>query len=233
MICEGCALNAKLSLQQVTKIYDQNNFFTTVFDEISYEFLQGSCYALVGASGSGKSTLIHLLAGVDRPTRGDILFAGKSITSFSQKEMMLFLQKNISLVFQQAALFAELTVLENVMLKAILAGSITKQSYQHAHDLLEQVGLANKAYVYPEVLSGGQQQRVAILRAIFVIPDFLLVDEPTGNLDEQAGDSLIDLLLTCQKEYGMGLILSTHNNHIAQRMDYIIKVESKKLVSVL
>ena len=144
----------------------------------------------------------------------------------------LFFQKNVSLVFQQAALFAELTVLENVMLKAILAGKVTSKSFEHAKFLLQEVGLADKVDAYPAMLSGGQQQRVAILRAIFIVPQFLLVDEPTGNLDEQTSDQVIDLLVYYHKKYGMGLIMSTHNQKIARRMDNVLKVENKEIVVV-
>ncbi len=214
----------------MTKSYQQQGVITDVFDNVSFDFVQGHCYAIMGASGSGKSTCIHLLAGVDAPTSGQVLFSAQPVSLFSTEQTTTFFQKNISLVFQQAALFAELTVLENVMLKAILAETLTTASYDHAHFLLGQIGLADKAQAYPAMLSGGQQQRVAILRAIFIVPQFLLVDEPTGNLDEQTGELVIDLLLKYQKEYGMGLIMSTHNHQIAQRMEFVLRVENKKLI---
>lgn len=226
-------MHAKLSLHHVTKSYQQQGGMKfDVFHDLSFDFFQGHSYAIVGASGTGKSTCIHLLAGVDSPTSGQVFLSEQSIASFSFRQMSLFFQKNISLVFQQAALFAELTVLENVMLKAILAGTLTSSSYEHAYYLLQEVGLADFASVYPETLSGGQQQRVAILRAIFIVPQFLLVDEPTGNLDDQTSKQVIDLLLHYQKKYGMGLIMSTHNYQIAQQMESIVKVEDKKLVIV-
>lgn len=223
-------MHAKLSLHQVSKSYEQENgLILTIFDTISYDFLQGHRYAIIGASGSGKSTCIHLLSGVDSPTSGNVFFSGQSVALFSAYQMSLFFQKNISLVFQQAALFAELTVLENVMIKAILAGTVTNKSYDRAYELLQEVGLADFASAYPQTLSGGQQQRVAILRAIFVVPQFLLLDEPTGNLDEQNSKLVVDLLLEYQKKYGMCLIMSTHSYQIAEQMETIIKVENKKL----
>lgn len=224
---------AKLSLIGVTKFYHQQNFITHIFDDVSFDFYQGNCYAIMGVSGSGKSTCIHMLAGLDNPNAGQVCFKGQSLTSFSAAQKTSFLHHNVSLVFQQAALFQELTVLENVMLKGILSGTLTDTSYQHAYNLLEQVGLADKASAYPWVLSGGQQQRVAILRAIFIVPQFLLVDEPTGNLDEQTGDLVINLLLSYQKKYGMGLIMSTHNELIARRMATILKVEHTKLMPLV
>jgi len=222
-----------ISLQSVSKSYLQEQSVVQVLNQVSIDFVQGQSYAIIGASGSGKSTLIHLIAGVDEPTSGDIIIGNQNIAALTTEQVAQFFQKNISIVFQQACLFAELTVLENVMLKAILAGSVTKESYQHAHNLLQEVGLADKISVYPATLSGGQQQRVAILRAIFMVPQFLLVDEPTGNLDEASGAQVIDLLLYYQKKYGMGLIMSTHNQQIAKLMQVVYKVEDKKLHSVI
>ena len=227
---QGNALNLKLSMHRVSKSYHQRGSVVEIFDDVSIDFLQGESYAIMGASGSGKSTAIHLLAGIDAPTSGDILCGDHNLSQFSPEQAALFFQQNISLVFQQAALFAELTVLENVMLKAILAGQVTAKSYEHAAQLLQDVGLADKADAYPAMLSGGQQQRVAILRAIFIVPQFLLVDEPTGNLDEQTSEQVIDLLLHYHKKYGMGLIMSTHNQQIAQRMQHLLRVENRKLV---
>lgn len=223
-------MNLQLSMRHVSKSFEQLGVVLTVFDDVSITFLQGSSYAIMGASGSGKSTAIHLLAGIDTPTAGDIFLGDVALQSFSAQRAEQFFAKNISLVFQQAALFAELTVLENVMLKAILAGTVNQDSYQRAEHLLKEVGIDDKAYAYPAMLSGGQQQRVAILRAIFVVPEFILVDEPTGNLDEFSAQQVIDLLLHYHKKYGMGLIVSTHSQQIAQLMEHKIIVEHKKLV---
>lgn len=216
-------------MQRVTKSYQVNEAVIDIFDNISIDFTQGNSYAIMGASGSGKSTAIHLLAGIDTPTTGAILLEGQNIVTFSAEKAALFFQHDMSLVFQHAALFAELTVLENVMLKAILSGRVTAESYQHAHALLQEVGLTERAHAYPAMLSGGQQQRVAILRAIFIAPKFLLVDEPTGNLDKHTADQVIDLLIHYHKKYGMGLIVSTHSQSIAQRMQTVLRVENKKL----
>lgn len=225
-------MNSKLSLHNISKSYRQNDIVTEVFNDVSIDFLQGFSYAIMGASGSGKSTAIHLLAGIDIPSSGTVLLSNESIYYFSNERSVLFFQKNISLVLQHAGLFAELTVLENVMLKAILAGKISANSYKHAQQLLQDVGLGDKATAYPNVLSGGQQQRIAILRAIFIVPEFLLVDEPTGNLDEESSKQVIDLLLHYHKKYNMGLIMSTHNRSIAERMNHVLRVENKKIVNI-
>ena len=221
-----------LSMGNVVKFYDQNGLRVQVFDDASFHFHKGNSYAIVGKSGSGKSTAIHLLAGIDRPNLGQILFDGKPIQSFSQAQSSLFFQKNISLVFQHVALIAELTVLENVMLKAIIAGVVTAESYKHAHSLLAEVGLYDKMHAYPAMLSGGQQQRVALLRAIFIVPDFLLADEPTGNLDDVTSNQIMDLIFRYHDLYGMGLIMSTHDQSIASRMKHTVKVEDKQLIMI-
>lgn len=223
-------MHAVLSIISLSKTYNQLGIFTQVFDNISIEFQQGKSYAIMGPSGSGKSTLIHLLAGIDRPSAGDItLSTEQKYRSFTVGKEAEFFQKNISIVFQQASLFTELTVLENVMLKAILAGTVTEQSLQHACNLLAEVNLLDKADAYPAMLSGGQQQRVAILRAIFIVPQFLLVDEPTGNLDDVSSKQVIDLLMHYHKKYNMGLIVSTHSKFIADHMQELYVVRDKKL----
>jgi len=198
-------------------------------DDISFDFAQGSSYGIMGQSGSGKSTLIQLIAGIDRPTQGHVLYNNQRMESWNTDQKTLFFKEKISFVFQQSFLFGELTVLENVMLKAIIAGSVNKESYDHAAMLLAEVGLAEKAFCYPEVLSGGQQQRVAILRAIFYVPEFLVVDEPTGNLDDATSHQIIDLLIRYQKKYTMGLIMTTHNEHVAKKMEHVLCVVDKKL----
>lgn len=223
-------LNLQLSMQQVSKSFMQSGVMNDIFCDNSISFDCGRSYAIMGPSGSGKSTAIHLLAGIDVPTSGAILYDNQPILSQKAAQQAEFFCSSISLVFQQPCLFAELTVLENVMIKAILAGRLTSESYQHAQNLLAEVGLAEKKDAFPAELSGGQQQRVALLRAIFMPPKFLLVDEPTGNLDEQTAHQVIDLLLHYQKKYQMGLIMSTHQQQIAARMEQIVHVQDKKLV---
>lgn len=227
-------MNAVISLISISKSYTSSSCFVEVFKDVSVDFEQGKSYAIMGASGSGKSTLIHLLAGIDQPTSGHLLLSSKKFcikkySDLTVQEKAIFFQKNISIVFQQSSLFAELTILENVMLKAILTGNVSEQDFQHAKNLLEEVNLLDKASAYPGMLSGGQQQRVAILRAIFIVPEFLLVDEPTGNLDETSSEQIIDVLLHYHKKYNMGLIISTHSKSIAEQMQHLYVVCNKQI----
>ncbi|MGZ6254583.1 MAG: ABC transporter ATP-binding protein [Candidatus Chromulinivorax sp.] len=221
-----------LVLKNINKSYEQQGQMSQVFVDMSYEFSQKHSYAIVGASGSGKSTCLHLLGGILQPTAGNVFFNQEQLNLFSQYRYAQFFAQNMSFIFQKPMLMAELSVLENVMFKAILQGKINDKDYQRARDLLAQVGLVDKADAYPNMLSGGQQQRVALLRAIFIVPDFLLADEPTGNLDEQTGNQIIDLLLSYKKEYGMGLIMSTHNHEVAKKMDRVIQVYNQKLIDI-
>ena len=223
---------SKLSMKNVSKSFSQGLSTVEVLKNVSLDFLQGSSYALMGASGSGKSTCIFLLAGLDVTTSGNILFNERNVFLANKKETSIFLKKEIGIVFQKSYLVAELTVLENIMLKEILSGEVTKKSYQRAEFLLDYVGLADKKEAYPSMLSGGQQQRIALLRAIFVVPKFLLLDEPTGNLDEKSSVEIINLLKHYQKEYKIGIIMSTHNKIIANQMDNLLTVHDKNIEKI-
>ena len=186
----------------------------------------------MGPSGIGKSTLIAMMAGIDHPTSGTIRFNDCIISDQPFEQRIQLLEKKISIVFQQPCLIAELTVLENVMLKAIIQENVTQESEQHALKLLSEVGLESKAFSFAHNLSGGQQQKVSILRSIFDAPQFLLADEPTGNLDQVSARQVIEMLLAYQKKYVMGLIISTHDISIAQKCDVILKIENQKIIEL-
>lgn len=200
-----------------------------ILKEASISFERKKSYAIIGASGSGKSTLLHMIAGIEEPTSGSISFNDTNLYNLPLQQKINMLQQNIGIVFQQSLLIHELSVIENVMLKKIIQGNLTNDHRQHALNLLSNIGLLNKADNMPHTLSGGQQQRVALLRAIFHIPQFLLADEPTGNLDKASGEQVMQLIFEYQKKYDMGLIISTHDMNIAQQCDYIIKIENKEI----
>lgn len=171
-----------------------------------------------------------MLATIESPSKGSIEYNDQDFSKFSLQQKTVFLQHNIGLIFQQPLLMNELSVLENIMLKQIIHGSLTDEHRLHAKHLLEQIGMSNKANCMPNTLSGGQQQRVALLRAVFHPPQFLFADEPTGNLDKESGEQVLCLLFEYQKKYRMGLIMSTHDMDIAQRCDHIVKIENKQII---
>ena len=207
-----------LSAQQIAKRFTQGKACLLVFDNIDCTLTQGHTYALMGASGAGKSTLLHIVAGLDEPTAGSVFFNDKKFSSFSAHDRQELLNKSFGLVFQSSYLISELSVVENVMMPGLIAGLPYEQCRARALEMLSVVGLSEKASSNPLTLSGGQQQRVAIIRALFNKPTFLFADEPTGNLDEQTGREIVNFLLECQQQWKMGLVVSTHDRSVADRM---------------
>lgn len=219
------ALVAELKASNVKKFFKQGEETVYVLKGVSAQFEQGTTYALTGPSGSGKSTFMHLLAGLDTPDEGTISFNGFEISTMSDEQRRNFLNKTVGLVFQQPYLIRELTVIENVMLKGLIEGLEQPLCHAEALALLGKVGLESKAENYPMALSGGEQQRVAIARALFNRPAFLLADEPTGNLDVATGTMIIDLLLACQAEWNMGIIVSSHDAYVAAKMKHVLHLK--------
>ena len=218
-----------LKLDHIAKVYYQGKVAPGVLSGITYSFESGHSYAITGVSGTGKSTLMHILAGIDTPSEGEVLYDDKSLQLMNSQEKNNFLNKVVGLVFQEPYLIKELTVVENVMLKGLIIHQPYDEAYKRAVDLLSFVGLADKATHHPLSLSGGQQQRVAILRALFNRPQFLLADEPTGNLDIDNAASIVDLLEK-GREWGMGLIISSHDPSVAKRMERQLVLKHGKLV---
>lgn len=221
--------NTHISLKNLTKSFKQPPQPLAVLADISYQFTAGTAYAIMGVSGSGKSTLMHLIAGIDRPDSGTIMYNDRNLLTISDKHKQRFYRETIGILFQQPYLIRELTSLENVMLPGLIAQKNQSFCEQHARRLLEAVGLSNKILAKPRELSGGQQQRAALARALFNNPAFLLADEPTGNLDSQTASSIIDLIKQYQEQNGMGLIISTHDEQVAHRMDTILTLTNGTL----
>lgn len=219
-----------LRAENITKRFALRRGSIDVLRGISYSFKSDHTYAVTGASGTGKSTLLHVLAGLAEPTQGTLYVNEQNVALFSREQRDHFLNRTVGLLFQMPYLIKELTVLENVMSKGLIAGVDIHACKQEALALLEQVGLADKVHEHPPVLSGGQQQRVALARALFGKPAFLLADEPTGNLDVKNGQLIIDLLLACKDAWGMGIIVSTHDPAVAQRMEVQLEMRDGLLV---
>jgi lipoprotein-releasing system ATP-binding protein len=219
-----------LSLSGVYKEFDQAGKVLQVLRGIDASFQQAKSYAITGVSGSGKSTLLHLLGGIDVPTEGKITFNGKDLETFKANRKQDFLNRSIGFVFQFHYLIKELSVLENVMLMGLIKGDSREKCKSRAKQLLSLVNLSSKADAYPCQLSGGQQQRVAIARALFNKPLFLLADEPTGNLDAENAQQIIDLFVEAQNEWDMGLIICSHDSAVCARMGKVCRLFNGSLL---
>ena len=195
---------------------------------VSIEVDAGDTVAVMGPSGCGKSTLLHLIGAMDRPTSGDVRLDGRSIGDLSDTELAQLRRRDLGFVFQFFNLLPTLTVMENLLLPLELTGSdLGKERALH---LLAAVGLAERADSFPDRLSGGEQQRVAIARALVHEPGLLLADEPTGNLDEETGARVVQLLEDLVDEAGATLLVVTHSRGLASRMDRVLRVEHGLLI---
>jgi len=199
-----------------------------VLRSISLQVTTGETVFLCGASGAGKTTLLYTLAGLERPKAGRVSFEGADIYSLSSDRLAGLRNRRMGFVFQSYFLLPELTALENVALPSMMGG---KPRHSHAANLLERVGLKDRLQHLPSELSGGEQQRVAIARSLINDPSILYADEPTGNLDSHTGESIIELLLDVARQDRRTLIVVTHDEHLAQRGDRLLRIEDGMLAS--
>ena len=214
-------------IKRVPAIDAQDDTSIDILTGVNLEIKSGESLAIIGASGSGKSTLLGLLAGLDEVTDGDIIIDGSSITKMSEDERACLRSDKVGFIFQSFQLLPSLTALENVMLPLELKSS--HYSEDAAKQLLERVGLKDRQQHYPKQLSGGEQQRVAIARAFITQPTILFADEPTGNLDKQTGQNIIDLLFEINQEKNTTLIIVTHDETLASHCDRCPTLENGTL----
>jgi len=200
----------------------------TILDGVEFEIDKGEAVAVVGASGSGKSTLLGLLAGLDTPSRGSVELDGEPLSSLDEDGRARVRGAKVGFVFQNFQLLPSLTALENVMLPLELRGDADARV--PAMGMLDKVGLGARVDHYPRQLSGGEQQRVALARAFVTRPSILFADEPTGNLDTQTGQAIIELLFSLNQDAGTTLILVTHDEHLAQRCGRTLRLDGGRQV---
>ncbi|WP_298764107.1 ABC transporter ATP-binding protein [uncultured Polaribacter sp.] len=218
-----------LKIQQLEKTYSSGSKQLTVLNNISFEVEKGSVFSIVGPSGSGKTTLLGLCAGLDYPTKGSIELCGTNLENLNEDERAALRNKEVGFIFQNFQLLPTLTALENVIVPLELQGD--KNATKIGMELLTKVGLADRLNHYPTQLSGGEQQRVALARAFANKPTILFADEPTGNLDEETGEKVIQLLLELNKASGTTLVIITHDLELANRTQQILRLKGGKIIA--
>ena len=218
-----------IATQQVTMQLLGGGQTVTILQDVTLEIPDKQTVAIVGPSGSGKSTLLGLIAGLDRPTSGSIWLDGREITQLGEKAMARLRLANVGYIFQSFHLIPTLTALENVSIPLELTGD--SHARRRATELLQAVGLGHRISHYPVQLSGGEQQRVAVARAFACRPPILLADEPTGNLDSQTGQQVIQLIMALHRDAGTTLVLVTHDQQLAASMERVITLRDGRIGS--
>ncbi len=209
------------------KYYKLGDNTVKALDGVDFRVREQEFVAIIGKSGSGKSTLLHMVGGLDTPTEGEVIVAGRSLNGLTKEELAIFRRRKVGFIFQNYNLVPELNIYENIVLPIELDGKRIDHSF--VEGLLDVLKLTEKREAYPGNLSGGQQQRVAIARAIASKPAIILADEPTGNLDTASGHDVLGLLKTVAKQFQQTIVLITHDQDIAQLADRIVCIEDGKI----
>ncbi|HUC44429.1 MAG TPA: ABC transporter ATP-binding protein [Candidatus Sulfotelmatobacter sp.] len=217
----------RIELRKLTRRLPSGERVLTIVSEVDLAIAPGEFVAVLGPSGSGKSTLLALMAGLDRPSSGEVLIDGRAIQSLSEDDLARLRRRTIGFVFQSFQLLANLTARENVLLPLELAGD--PNAARRTSELLTAVGLAERGHHYPSQLSGGEQQRVALARAFGPRPPILLADEPTGNLDRTTGRSILETMLDLRRENGTSIVLVTHDVEVAALADRRIHLQDGRI----
>ena len=220
-------MEAILQAKEISKTYHTGSVDVPALKQCSLEFGKGEFTAIIGKSGSGKSTLLRILGSMDTPDTGSILIKGEDITHMKDKKLSGFRRRNIGFIYQDYSLFPEFTAYENIVVPFALDNKNAPE--EEIDGILESLGISHCKGKYPSQMSGGEQQRVAIARAIAKNPKLLLCDEPTGALDYQTGKSILGLLRSMCDNYGMTVIVITHNSALAPMADQVIHLKNGKV----
>jgi putative ABC transport system ATP-binding protein len=213
--------NAIIQVQNVSKSYWRDSFEVPVLNDISIDVHEGEFLGLMGPSGSGKTTLLNLIAGIDRPSKGNVLVAGTDISKLNESALAKWRSHNIGFVFQFYNLLPVLTAFENVELPLLLTSLSKAERKKHVELSLDVVGLGDRVHHYPKQLSGGQEQRVAIARAIVTDPTLLVADEPTGDLDKKSAEEIMILLDRLNKEFKKTIVMVTHDPRAVEKASIV------------
>lgn len=218
-----------VQIRELFKSYYRDSLEIPVLHNISLDIPRGQFIALMGPSGSGKTTLLNLIAGIDKPTSGDLQVAGEEVTRLGEGELAKWRAHHIGFIFQFYNLLPVLTAFENVELPLLLTSLSRKARREHVETALSIVGLADRMKHYPRQLSGGQEQRVAIARAIVSDPSLLLADEPTGDLDKNSAEEIMTLLTRLNREFGKTIVIVTHDQRAAEKASLIRQLDKGEL----
>ncbi len=221
-----------ISVRGVVRSFTTRKSSVPVLRGVDLDVFEGEIVALTGASGVGKSTLLHLMGGLDRPTGGDILFRDRSLGALSEAELAEYRNKSIGFVFQFHHLLPEFSAQENVAMPLMIRGISKKDALSQASKLLDAVELSHRNHHIPGELSGGEQQRVALARSMVTNPSLILADEPTGNLDEETGKNVFDVILRLNQDFRVSFVVATHNMDIAESVHRWLRVTDGRVEEV-
>ncbi|WP_028567158.1 ABC transporter ATP-binding protein [Salisaeta longa] len=218
-----------IALRDVVKSYQEGDTTRTVLNGLDLSLDGGAFVVLMGRSGAGKSTLLNIISGIDRPDAGRVRIGDTELTTLNETERTRFRRRHIGFIFQSFNLISTLTVAENITLPLELSGALDDAAEQRALEVLNRVGVPNRGDSFPDRLSGGEQQRVAVARALSTEPLLVLADEPTGNLDYETGQQVLDLLTTLVRDTGTTLLVATHDRALADRADRVLTLHQGRL----
>ena len=220
-----------LQVRGLRKVYEVEDEKVVALGKISLQIKKGEICCILGTSGSGKSTLLNIMAGLEKPTRGHVIIAGREVTAMSEKELAVFRRQNIGFIFQSYNLMPQDTALENVAMPLVFKGVPKKEREARAKRMLARVGLKGRMKHRPSQMSGGQQQRVGIARAFISQPPVVFADEPTGNLDSHTTTEVMEMIVRMARRYHETLIIVTHDGDIARYADRIVRLVDGAIVS--
>ena len=221
-----------ISVKNLYKLYHVGDSVVRALEGVSFEVYEGEFCAIVGTSGSGKSTLLNMLAGLEKPTRGEVVISGQHIESMKEDELVRFRRENVGFIFQSFHLIGTMDALENVALPLTFRGEARKTRLQKADRMLDLVSLKKHKKHMPNQMSGGQQQRVGVARALVSDPKIIFADEPTGNLDSHTSEDVMHLMQKVVREQNRTLVMVTHDNHLADYADRIFHIIDGKIVKI-
>ena len=232
MASEGTSPRAVIRVKNLYKIYHVGETKVRALNGVDFEIYKGEFVAIVGTSGSGKSTLLNMLAGLEKPTKGEIVIAGVHIEKLDQRQLVTFRREKVGFIFQAYNLLNTMNAVENVALPLSFRGIPRKERTRRALNFMKLVGVENQAEHMPNQMSGGQQQRVGIARALVVDPQIIFADEPTGNLDSKTTMEVLRLMQRIVREQKQTLVMVTHDNNLASYADRRIRIVDGKIVGI-